>query len=149
MSSYATPIYNCLGWALNSDEDGIWPQADDELTTAGNNWPADLPSTPTVETFTLFLARHGYSPCDDEEHEPGTEKLALYALENGEIQHVARQLRDGTWTSKMGQNGMDVHHKRAEHLECEAYGAIVAYFCRDWVEGTSGKRGPIPVEWFS
>lgn len=41
-------------------------------------------------------------PCADGEHEPNVEKVAIYIDQFGIPTHVALQLPDGRWTSKLG-----------------------------------------------
>jgi hypothetical protein len=57
----------------------------------------------------------GYFQCDNSRLEPYYEKVALYA--NGASpKHMARQLRDGTWTSKCG-GAEDITHFTLDALE--------------------------------
>ena len=44
----------------------------------------------------------GFVMRDDGDHEIGLEKIALYATDDDEYTHVARQLPSGKWTSKLG-----------------------------------------------
>ncbi len=53
---------------------------------------------------------------------PSSEKLALYADSMGDVTHVARQLPNGNWTSKLGALE-DIEHKTAEALDAD-YGKI-------------------------
>jgi len=55
------------------------------------------------------------------------EKVAIYALD-GEPTHAARQLSDGTWTSKLGKDIDITHTLRA--LEGSTYGQVAAYLKR-------------------
>ena len=48
-----------------------------------------------------LFADEGFEVCEEDSIEPGHEKIALYAFV-GRFTHVARQLEDGQWTSKLG-----------------------------------------------
>jgi hypothetical protein len=62
-----------------------------------------------------------YQVCSDGGLEPGVEKVAIYVDDFGIPQHVARQLPDGTWTSKLGK-GEDIGHVSPESLAGDLYG---------------------------
>ncbi len=49
------------------------------------------------------------------------EKLAIYADADGLPKHVARQLVDGRWTSKLG-GWEDIEHEALEDLDSPDYG---------------------------
>ena len=65
----------------------------------------------------------GYSVCDNSRLEFLFEKVALYAIDKVP-KHMARQLRDGTWTSKCGPQE-DITHLTLDALE--SYGSPNAY----------------------
>ncbi len=69
----------------------------------------------------------GYEECEDGSHEPGFEKIALYA-KDAEPTHAARQLPDGRWTSKLGKLE-DIAHSLEGLAEC-LYGEIVLFMKR-------------------
>lgn len=83
--------------------------------------------------------------CDRSRFEFWFERVALYEL-RGELKHMARQLRDGTWTSKCG--GLeDITHFTLDALESlgphppkAEYGSPVLYMKRliivSWVVRT-------------
>ena len=127
-----------------------WPAHPDDLTNAANYWPPELPTSVTVETFEAFFQIRGFERCETGEKEEDFEKVALFATEDGKPQHAARQLRNGTWTSKLGEEG-DIEHYVAEDAECIGYGRVIAYFRRPWIATSSGRRGPWSgsVYWFS
>jgi hypothetical protein len=50
------------------------------------------------------------------ELEVGTEKVAIYVDADGIPTHAARQLADGTWTSKLGE-WEDIRHKTLKAME--------------------------------
>ena len=69
-----------------------------------------------------------YERCDSLAHEPGFEKIVIYGNQV-EYEHAARQLPDGTWTSKLGP-GIDINHKTAECLAGGLYGAPIVFLKR-------------------
>ena len=80
------------------------------------------------------LSTAGYVLCDDGVLEEGVEKVALYGVGNV-FMHVARQLSNGRWTSKLGVS-YDIEHE-LEALTSSAnvgggvqYGEVVAFMCR-------------------
>jgi len=95
-----------------------------------------LPSGPydwKLETVTEIFRLHGYEICDSDDHEPGIEKVALYFNDHDsecETSHVARQLPDGRWTSKLGVDE-DIEHRTPAALEGDtlqfpkAYGRVI------------------------
>lgn len=101
-TSPSTPIYNCIAWAASDTNNWWWP-------TLNGFWPANVPRELTLEAFELAYNTLGYSRCDNENLESGYEKIAIYVDNNNIPQHAARQLQNGTWTSKLGKN-IDVEH---------------------------------------
>jgi hypothetical protein len=74
-----------------------------------------------------FLAL-GFQKCPDGSPEPGFEKIALYGL--GMIYtHVARQLPDGKWTSKLG-SGEDIEHDTPQDVAGGLYGEVAEFMKR-------------------
>jgi len=84
-----------------------------------------------VENRAAFIAAFqglGYRVCDNSRIELGFEKVALYEL-LGSPKHMARQLHDGTWTSKCG-GSEDITHYTLDALDSNSYGAAVLYMKR-------------------
>ncbi len=69
-----------------------------------------------------LFAREGFSLCEDDSLEPGYEKIAIYAFV-GQFTHVARQLENGQWTSKLGNLEVITHPSPAS-LARGIYGNI-------------------------
>lgn len=78
--------------------------------------------------FVAAFATIGYQPCLDGSLEDGFEKLAIYHLPSG-VQHAARQLSSGRWTSKLGSLE-DIEHSSPAELEGAIYGTVVQYVRR-------------------
>ncbi len=61
-----------------------------------------------VANVIKLYERLGFERCDSDETEEGFDKVALYSAASRFV-HVARQLKDGRWTSKLGEHE-DVEH---------------------------------------
>lgn len=120
--SPATSSYNCIAWAAGVDHIPWWPHLD-------AFWPAGVPYEDTIDAFLKAFATLGYTLCGDASLESGFEKIALYADFGGTPTHAARQLPDGTWTSKLGQS-IDITHKNTIVLNGPEYGAAVRFMRR-------------------
>jgi hypothetical protein len=116
--------YNCVAWAAGRADAWWWPDAGGD-----GFWPEGAPRAETVEAFVSAFALLGYAPCETAEHEPGWEKVALYAAPSGVPTHAARQLPDGTWTSKLGR-GPVVTHNTPHGVEGPVYGAVCCFLKR-------------------
>ena len=74
----------------------------------------------------------GYVECSNGELEAGSEKIAIYATNSSSGQmptHAARQLKNGSWTSKLGEFE-DISHLGVGDVECPDYGSVVAFMIR-------------------
>lgn len=117
--------YNCIAWAAHDPHHGFWwPDPD-------HYWPFRR-RTPTISCFVATFRWLGYRKCSDSRREFVFEKVALYAMHKSgkpasppralqdwrdwEPKHMARQLRDGTWTSKAG-GAEDITHFTLDALE--------------------------------
>ena len=76
------------------------------------NWPGDLPQNDHAETYIRFFEQHGYQLADGPFVEPGFTKIAIY-VEDDKFRHVARQLRNGQWSSKIGSKEDVIHELTA------------------------------------
>lgn len=130
--------YNCIAWAAGDPGKSLWwwPHPD-------AYWPPwSKRREPTVECFVETFRWLGYRICAGSQPEFAYEKVALYAIHRSygparpperwqgvrdwEPTHMARQLRDGTWTSKCGP-GEDITHFTLDALE--SYGSPAKYGC--------------------
>jgi len=147
--------YNCIGWAANDVRHDFW------WPLPGGYWPFWINRQPTVIYFVKTFRWFGYRVCKSSRREFGYHKIALYAihqshqrrtpptvledLRDWEPTHMARQLADGSWTSKCGGNE-DITHFTLDALESygprygpnrkEEYGCAVIYM-----------RRLIPISW--
>lgn len=123
ITSARSQQYNCIAWAAGEDGRWWWP-----ATAPDAYWPDGVPNDVTVDAFIQAYARLGYTRRSDASHEIGLEKIALFATPDGEPTHAARQLENGTWTSKLGPS-IDISHS-LRGLEGTRYGRVVAVLSR-------------------
>lgn len=115
MTSDIDVDYNCIAWAAGDTTQLWWP--------IHGYWPPGARRELSVGAFIEAYATLGYSVCEDAEHEPGYEKIAIYANDAGEPLHAARQLNAEHWTSKCG-GYWDISHPLQALEGCE-YGRVV------------------------
>ena len=108
--------YNCIAWALE-----ITTQKWD-CNDPNAYWPPHLPRSDRVETVVQLFSNQGFSICDNDVLEPGFEKIVIYAFV-GQFTHVARQLEDGRWTSKLGNREV-INHPSPGNLTESRYGFV-------------------------
>jgi len=124
--------YNCVGWAAGRSDRRWWP------SPSPGDWPADLPSANSVESLIALFARLGYVLGEPAVRAQSGERIAIFG-HAGRPTHVARQLGDGRWTSKLGAEQDIVHELRA--IEGEVYGSVVALLARHAVAPLVPSRG--------
>lgn len=101
--------YNCIAWAAHDTHHGFWWPGDDTF------WPFWIKRDDSIPGFEAAFRWLGYRKCDSSRPEFAFEKVALFALEQ-EPKHMARQLRDGSWTSKCGGDE-DITHFTLDAVE--------------------------------
>jgi hypothetical protein len=121
-TSPVSAAYNCIAWAAGDTGRWWWPDA---MNTA--YWPPETLRAETLEAFAAAFATLGYAPCSDGAVAGQTEKVAIYA-KAARPTHRARQLPDGRWTSKLGQD-IDLTHDLAG-LEGDLYGLVALFLSR-------------------
>lgn len=141
--------FNCIAWAAqDTHHDFWWPEHD-------GYWPFWIKPEPKARCFVNTFRWLGYCLCDHSRREFAFDKVALYAIHKSrqpvsppralddfgewEPTHMARQLSDGSWTSKCGANE-DITHFTLDALESygprygpnrkEEYGCAVLYMKR-------------------
>jgi len=82
----------------------------------------------SLENFRQAHASVGFEVCGDGSLEPDYEKSAHYVIGEN-VQHTARQLPGGTWTSKLGES-IDIEHGDPFALEGPKYGTVAGYMKR-------------------
>lgn len=116
--------YNCIGFAANDEENWWWPEGDAPTIY----WPPGAPRELTLNAFSAVFLMLGYTVGGGDTHDPGIEKVALFADSSGTPTHAARQLATGQWTSKLGEAEDIEHDLRA--LEGEIYGTVAMILTR-------------------
>ena len=116
LTSPETPYYNCIAWAAGDDSAWWWPDEDYYCY-----WPSGIPREESLDAFIEAYRTLGYEPCSGDDIEEGCEKIAIY-VKNGKPKHAARQLPNGNWTSKLGQEN-DIEHTLVG-VECFTYGTV-------------------------
>lgn len=121
--------YNCIAHAAG-ENDRWWWAVDKNI--AGNDvfWFNNLPGEATLENFIAAFEKLGYKSCESAELENDFEKVAVYVstkdalhAPKGSPTHMSRQLSDGVWTSKLGQD-VDISHNNLKSLEGKIYGEV-------------------------
>jgi hypothetical protein len=123
ITSPRTVAYNCIAWAAGETQRKWWP---DKMGVA--YWPKGVPREATLAAFVAAYATLGYRECDNGKLEPGCEKIAIFTKPAGTPAHAARQLPNGRWTSKLG-NEFDIEHD-LPGVECSQYGLVRQYLKR-------------------
>ena len=122
ITSSATGNYNCIAWASEDTEHFYWP-----IPEPFFSWHNDAIQEETIEAFVSFFQLYGYIICEHDKKEKGVTKVALFAKDNIPT-HAARQLPNGSWTSKLGILE-DVRHSLFAISE-GLYGDVVLYLKR-------------------
>ena len=125
ITSPATPDYNCIAWACNYNDRWMQPPS---LTQPPFDsvvyWPNGVAQGMDVDCLVEAFKSKGYELCSDALHEDGFLKVALYTERGTRTwSHAARELRNGFWTSKLGQ-GNDIQHGTPFTIEGDAYGVV-------------------------
>ena len=121
LTSRSSAAYNCFAWAAGIDD--CWWEPD---PLGDNYWPSNAPCERTLEAIVETYGTIGFGVCETSDLNPDFEKIAIYS-KDGEATHAARQLPNGSWTSKLGPLE-DIEHT-LEGLEGAEYG-VVARFLR-------------------
>ena len=118
----ATRSYNCIAWSLNITDHWVWPGYQ-------------------IRDFDRLNGQRGFRRIDglDFTRRVHVDRIVLYGKKNRgrlEATHQARQLADGSWSSKLGALPL-IRHLKPEDLNGDIYGTPVAVFVRT---RTSGSR---------
>lgn len=127
------PRYNCVAFAIG-DQSQWW-----EHGARLCYWPPGVTRGDTLESWISVYELHGYVKADysDTGLDFGVEKVAIYVDLDLTPTHVAKQLPNGKWKSKLGR-GNDIEHDELEALEgdqMDEYGIVAQIM----------KRGPRPT----
>lgn len=107
--------YNCIAHSIKVYSRWVWPGT-------------------TVADFDKLYGSYGYRRVKglDYRFDKRYEKIVLYAKVNKgkwECTHGARQLADGTWTSKLGAGPL-IRHERPESVAGPSYGKPIAVYVK-------------------
>ncbi len=133
-TSPATPRYNCAAWANGSAERWWDP-------SKGYFWPKGVPRDGTIESYVKLFELCGFQRYKSDSLEAGIEKIAIYG-DGFTFRHVARQLENGKWTSKLGKL-VDIEHRELQWLAGDAYGVVVLYMSRNRSHPLAGQAPSI------
>ena len=131
IASPPTPSYNCIAWAVAQADAWWWPDRMEQ-----SFWPPGIPRREDIDAFIQAFSELGYAPCQSADLEPRFEKIAIYVNPDGKPTHVARQLSNGTWTSKLGKLE-DIEHATLDSLNGSQYGSVALFLKRPIQERTS------------
>ena len=124
--------YNCIAHAAGDSEKWWWAGG------VSNNdcyWVEGISRKTTLENFILAFETLGYEPCENADFNSSFEKVAIFVStsdktdEFGEFipketpTHMARQLPNGKWTSKLGKD-VDISHNSLQSIEGKIYGEV-------------------------
>ena len=123
VESPTTIQYNCIAWAA---EDNTQPWDPDPLFRIAH-WPTGVPRQQTMAAFVQAFQQLRYEECESDSLELGFEKVAIYA-KSGVPHHMAKQLENGQWTSKLGDD-VDINHA-LRGLEGAIYGSVATILRR-------------------
>lgn len=123
VTSDASPLYNCIAWAAGRN-DAWW----EPFQAAGYYWPPGIPADYTFSSLVKLFESLGYTLCESAHPEADYGKIAIYG-EQDEWEHVARQLADSLWTSKLGADE-DISHDGHDLLEGPRYATVVSIMRR-------------------
>jgi hypothetical protein len=86
-----------------------------------------VPVDEDIDTFMSMFETYRYARCENGEAENGFSKLAIYVKPDGiTVAHAARQLKNGLWSSKLGQNH-DIQHGTPYTMEGVLYGQVAVF----------------------
>jgi len=111
--------YNCVAWAAGDSSRWWEPRS---------FWPVEHESDFGLAALERAFHALGFQTATDGSLVPGVEKIALY-VHSTFWTHVARQLPNGVWSSKLG--GMeDIEHRAPEHVAGGVYGEVAGFMMR-------------------
>lgn len=116
ITSPETAQYNCVAWALGDSEN--WWEADDDY-----QWLDNIEYSQSLLAVKSLFENFKFEISDNDSLEKGFEKIALFSDDNLNCTHVAKQLSDELWSSKLGIS-YDISHK-INALENGIYGQVV------------------------
>lgn len=128
MTSPKDASYNCVAFAAG-DTARKWDPG--MLPAPGYYWPpgAIEEENDHIDALKRAFAQIGFVECTHGHLEAGYQKVALYAIEEGDWLHAAIQEPNGEWSSKLG-SGYDIRHKTPHCVEGPTYGTVMGFMRR-------------------
>lgn len=126
ISSDMDDAYNCIAFAVY-DTNQFWDP--NIVGIPGYYWPPGVSRDDNLASWMGAFEVHGFRVCESGDIETGFEKIAIYTDDHRFPNHVARQLRDGTWTSKLGPDE-DIEHPNLDGLDGNIYGRTEVFMRR-------------------
>jgi hypothetical protein len=118
------PRYNCWAFAAGENSKRWEPGPSGQYY-----WPPGIARNYGVAAFSSAFGTLGYRPCADGVLIPDCEKIVLYASALGLVTHAVRQIPDGRWISKLGDEE-DIIHQSPDFLISACYGRPVLFMSR-------------------
>jgi hypothetical protein len=121
ITSDPLPIYNCVAYAS-----GITTHRIDFYR---NKITGEIEGDQSSNLYVQHFTELGFEVCENPDYENHFEKIALYEDRKGNFTHVALQVNENKWTSKLGYLE-DISHTSLEALEGqgnECYGKHCVY----------------------
>jgi hypothetical protein len=116
--------YNCIAWAAGDTRRWWWPGE-----APFSFWPAGVEREESVANFVTAFGTLGYEVGGSPDYAEEYEKVAIFASSDGVPTHMARQLPNGAWTSKLG--GLeDIAHADVAGVGGIDYGEVVVVLQR-------------------
>jgi hypothetical protein len=132
-TSERDPDYNCAAFAAGEQQ-----QRWDPFPPGVYYWPSGVNRSYQIADFIEAYKTRGYSVCADGSLKTDREKIVIYTNQYGSVEHVARQLSDGRWTSKIGDEE-DIVHETPESLSV-GYGTPTLYMQRHREDSNAGSN---------
>lgn len=138
ITSEPDDAYNCIGWAADPMDNLRW-WSPIQQPQPRVFWPEGVSRGRGIESFVDALKTVGYIECVKADIEDGFEKIAIFE-KYGKFTHVARQLRNGKWTSKLGEDE-DIQHNKLDSVGGGDYGKPVKFMRRPYGRNNTEDRG--------
>lgn len=138
ITSPETGAYNCIAWAMGFEDRWV-----DYIPSSSQHkkwWPKGVNRSYLPSDLVHAFEAVGFELCDDDEHEDGYEKVALYKVVpfrepiSNEMKpegwtHAARVISKDVYHSKMGPS-FDIHHSSGDVFAGTTYGKVYAFMKR-------------------
>lgn len=148
VSSPEDLCYNCVAWSLGINTHWVQPYADNGVQVAPwAIWPNQNDRGSGIDIYVKMYRGEGFVKASRGNLEAGFDKVVIYWDKAGQkFTHVARQMENGQWWSKLGR-ASDVHHLNPDSLgpvgSPAGYGQVWGYMKR--AKGKANNETPLQV----